>query len=66
LLQKKVLDQLKKPINISEEESNENTQQKYLLSSDFNVVNLDEAIKIVDDVNKLNRKEIVIDMKHGK
>ncbi len=66
MLQKKVLDQLKKPINISEEESNENTQQKYLLSSDFNVVNLDEAIKIVDDVNKLNRKEIVIDMKHGK
>jgi hypothetical protein len=62
---------LKKPINPSiqnGEENNETGEPKpptYLLSPDFEVINLSEALSIVNQAMKMDKKELMTDVKHG-
>jgi hypothetical protein len=72
---KLVLDNLKKPIDPSIQNETESGDEKagtvankpptYLLSTEFDVINLSEALKTVDQAIQLDKKELMGDVKHG-
>ena len=49
----------------SEANGNEEKIGKSILSSDFEIANLNDALAIVEDITKMNKKELMVDAKHG-